>query len=156
MRWCVNMVSFETRYIILDMCFCIPVPPSNAAIHRNVMMMIKSVRKVVWLYIFFVLFVWSTRSFSWLVSNGDISSVDDSKDSRIEFLARTPNHMGHSMNDICMDAGYNVNVNCMMCTNNTNYNSNTSQNTFLRNFSFFFSSSSSVKRKFSFFYTRKH
>lgn len=66
-------------------------------------------------------------------SSGDISNVYDSKCSRIEFLERTPNRMGHNTNDIhdiCTDAGYNVNVNCMMCMNNTIHNNSTNLNTF--------------------------
>lgn len=64
-----------------------------------------------------------------MISNGDISSVDDSKYSRIESLERIPNRMDHSMTDIYMHVGYNVYANCMMCMNSTNRNSSTNLNT---------------------------
>lgn len=78
--------------------------------------------------------VWSLVGLGWLVSSGDISSVDDSKYSRSESLERTPNRMGHNMNGICMGAHYNAYANCTMSMNSMTRNNSTNLNTFLQHF----------------------
>lgn len=80
----------------------------------------------------------------WLVSSGDISSVDDSKCSRIESLERIPDRMGHNTSDICMGARYNANANananCTMSMNNmihSKIHNSTDLNTFWLHFYLF-------------------
>lgn len=68
------------------------------------------------------------------INSDDISSDDDSKYNRNEFLVRKLNRMDHNRNDICKLEGYNVYEHCMMnnMMNNMIRNNSTNLNTFWR------------------------